>query len=197
MFGRSLFALAIVLGATCARADAAPITLIHSGIGTGMLAGRSFGLPAPTSFRITATGDTDTLESCGGPCPALRHDTARIDIDGVGSFTFITPTWTFYNTALGGLVGFGRPWDFDLFDGPAFGGWDFQRSVGPVSGPATLLQWTAGFGDVVTDGGVLVFDGAPGTGTFQAIVDDVPEPASMTLALASLVAAWGGRRRRR
>lgn len=194
-FGFPQVAMMIGLAMSASSASfAAPITFIHTGSGSGTLDGVAFGELEPASFQITATGDTEDRVSEGSfSAFSIEHTSASITIEGVDSLTFTTGTETFVNNEAP-AVGFSRSTGGDLHTGPldpAFAAWDMQSSIGPVGGSTRLLQWQgAPFSDVVTDGGVLSFDSDDSVdGTFQAIVEPVPEPAAgglLALGLAGL-----------
>jgi hypothetical protein len=179
---------------------AAPITYVHTGIGSGTLDGVGFGA---VSFTITATGETENIQSCGGRCLSNDNITAAIQIGALGTFNFISETRYFFNFAGDepsdpAIVGFarGRTAPFggvDLFDGPNLATWDMATSVGPIVGTANLLLWGF-FGTVQTTGGVLVFNNGSTPSTFTATVGTAPEPA--TLALLGAALAVGLVRRR-
>jgi len=200
--------LFFILVAVCAvtfwasPASADPITFIHSGSGSGSLAGAPFDVSA---FTITATGDTSSRTS--GMLPGIffiPHDTASIDIDGVGMPIFTEDTLTFVNNG-NEVVGFSRPGS-DLFNGPvdpAFAMWDMLSSIGPISGSGALMQWAPG---VQTDLGLLIFndDGSMFDystwdipTTFEAIVNPVPVPGAVVLGALGLGVAGRLCRRRK
>ena len=176
-----LFAL-LLFSASAANANL--ITFIHSGSGTGRIGEIAF---EDASFTLTSTADTDDRQSFGAGY-FINHFLAVIDIDGVGLFTFVTGTRTFINDD-SDIVGFSRTSGADLFNGPvngAFDGWDMTTSIGPIFGSGFLLQWL--LSDVVTDGGILVFTSGESDASFQAIVHEVPTPATLSLmALAGLL----------
>ncbi|MBL8745409.1 MAG: hypothetical protein JNK58_03530 [Phycisphaerae bacterium] len=180
--------------ASAAGADAAMITFVHEGMGGGVVGNTVFGATAPVPFVITAVGDTDNLDTSLGFARFINHDSAVIDIFGVGTFTFTSPTRTFVN--VNGIVGFSRAGasGLDLFNGPQtaeLGAWDMLSSIGPVSGDGALSQWGA-LPIIETDAGVIEFFGASSPATFTAFV--VPTPAGLALCgIGALVAA---RRRR-
>lgn len=183
-------AAAAGLAAVTAAAHADPIIFSYTGAGSGSIAGVSF---TDADFVITATGDTASREAIATGW-FIDHATASIDIAGVGSFDFISPTRTFVNNP-NSVVGFSRGGisGLDLFDGPtdtAFAAWDMLSSIGPITGSGQLRQWS--LVPVETSGGVLLFDNAGSAATFSATV--IPAPASaVLLALGGFVAA---RRRR-
>jgi hypothetical protein len=180
------------------------IVLTHTGTGSidGSLGGGNF---STTSFTITATGNTAQRDTFDDGY-FIDHASASITIDGQGTFDFTTPTRTFVNNTLG-IVGFARAGAIgdDLYDGPTnsvFSTWDMMSSIGPIVGDTELTQWHGGsYGDIVTSGGVLVFDDATITGTFEAVVTPtaVPEPGTPITfgsALGVLLARRARRRRR-
>jgi hypothetical protein len=168
------------------KASAQMMTFIHTGTsGSGTIGGNAF---SDRPFTITATGNTPNREN-GNRISSIAHDTASIEIDGVGLFTFVSRTRTFFNDDFD-LVGFSRAYGHgstDLYNGPAsaaLDGWDMLRSIGPVSGPTNLLQWNKAL-VIITSGGELIFDNARTTGSFQAVFVPaaVPEPGSVALFL--------------
>lgn len=184
--------IAGLVGLASSLAAAAPITFIHDGSGNGTLDGVAFS----AVFTITATGNTDDRFDLGGGWETV-HTSAVINIDGVGSFDFISPTRTFVNNGAQ-LVGFSRSEGvgngLDLFNGPnnaAFGTWDMTTSIGPIAGAGNLLQWGSSPA-VETTGGVLYFENFLTDAQFTAIV--APAPGALAfLALGGLTAT---RRRR-
>ncbi len=187
MFRPTGFLAALVLGLSTA-ASAAPISYVHTGSGSGTLDGTAFGAAAPVAFTITAEGNTDDVLSCGLDCFSIDNLTASIEIDGVGSFLFLTPTHYFSF----GVAGFSSS-AVDLFYSAPLGAvWDMTTSIGPIVGTGELLQW--GFAPVNTDGGVLFFGDAVTESTFSATVGAVPEPASLVLLGAGLP-LWSSFRR--
>lgn len=176
--------IAAILAAAGA-ASAATFTFTHAGTASsGTIGGTAFG---PTDFVITATGDTDHRTDMFYGF-SISHRTARIDLEGVGSFRFLQPTQTFVVNE-SGLVGFGLT-EWDLFDGPAapaFTSYRLDSPIGPISGAGRLLQWDWAFGDVETSGGVLTIASGTSPATFQA-VSAVPLPAAAPLLLSAFAA---------
>ncbi len=159
------------------RADL--ITLTHSGTGSGRIGATFF---TNAGFTITEFADTTNRAPFSGGF-SIEDFSASISISGVGNFHFTTATETFVNNNLS-VVGFSRASGPDLFNGPTnslFASWNLLSSLGPVTGPSSLLQWS--LSPVNTDGGVLSFSSATMTGTFQATV--VPEPACGLVMLAT------------
>jgi hypothetical protein len=184
-----LLTLLLVGAVSVVPAAAVPITYVHTGFGSGNLAGVEFGALAPVAFTITSVGDTDNIASCGAGCLNNFNITASIEIAGLGTFDFITVTRYFENV---GVVGFSRGGP-DLFDGPDLSGWDMASSIGPIVGTGQLMQWD--LTPVLTTGGVLSFNSALTASTFTATVGaPVPEPATLLLLGGGLAA--GGLKRR-
>ncbi len=156
-----LEALSLALVALASTAPAQTLYVTHEGVGSGTLNGVAF---ASTPFTIHCDFGINTVQS---PLPGVLtvdHSSASIDISGVGTFNFVTPTGTFNNQNVLPVVGFGRAnAGADLFNGPfdsVFATWDLASPIGPVVGTANILQWGSGHGDIVTSGGVLVLDNA-------------------------------------
>jgi hypothetical protein len=153
--------------ALACTAAADPIKISHQGEGMGNINGVPFNF---TIFTVTAAGDTDDRVDFGGGYYII-HDTASIDILGVGVFQFVTPTLTFVNNGVQ-IVGLSRSDSFlDLFNGPsnaAFGAWDMTTSIGPHDGVGTVLQWNSG--DFITDAGVLNMLDGGAFAIFTAVV---------------------------
>jgi hypothetical protein len=146
----SVFALAPV------TASAERIIFTYTGeSGSGSIGGKSF---SNRSFTITAIGDELNRRSIGGGGGSIDHDVASIAIDGVGNFTFVSPTRTFSNN---GVTGFSR--------GPISGPDLYNGPRDSDSGQMTLLQWAPPerFPPVLTSGGQLIFNSAKTTGTVR------------------------------
>jgi hypothetical protein len=171
---------AVVLPLHAQASPVLPTTITFSYSGAGELSGTLDGTPfATTGFVITATGQISnrTQPFFGW---ALNNTTASIEIVGVGTYNFVTPTGLWVSNS-GASIGFGRA-DLggDLYRRPfdnAFLTWDMLSSIGPIAGATEMLQWDALYTDIVTSGGVLRFDGASAyptvltlTGSFQATV---------------------------
>jgi hypothetical protein len=203
-FRPMLLALTMVVAMT-AQVNAALITFTHTGeVVTAAMTGTVGGTPFATpQFTITATGDTTARQSAGPNVFFIDHTTASIDIVGVGTFDFISPTRTFFNDAVN-VVGFSRGGGGggDLYNGPAsatLDGWDMLTSIGPVAGTGSLIQW-ADAPQINTSGGILIFnDRVASSATFTAVVaaDAVPEPATLTMFGLGALGFVGGALRRR
>lgn len=141
---------------------------LHEGQGSGNLDGAPFGVDAPAGFVIAGIGDLANRTNFGSGWD-IRHTAASITIAGVGTIHFISATQTFVNNATS-WVGFSRTSGGDLFNGPQrpiFTTWDLTKAMGPIPGGGPLLQWDGP--EVVTSGGVLVFDNSFGTVTFTML----------------------------
>ena len=170
-------------------ASADPITMIYTGsAGSGTLAGNPFG---PSMFTFTALADTSNRASCGGSCLEIDHDSLTINISGIGNLTALSATRTFSSSG----VGLSRSASTDLYGGSLASGWDMLTSIGPVAGPMFLVQWSDA-PQINTDMGILIFDDAEASATFQAIVRQVPEPGTLTLLGLGLAGLGFARRRK-
>jgi hypothetical protein len=163
---------------TAPLATAAPITFIHTGIGSGTLGDASF---QDAAFTVTGLADTINRIDCGpsvvSDCFSITHETSTISIEGLGTFLFTSSLRTFVDNS-SRTVGFARSGDsdFDLFEGPnsdEFATWTMLSSIGPVEELGRLSQWTENGARpaVTTEAGVLQFDNESNvTATFQSIV---------------------------
>jgi hypothetical protein len=175
----------IVCALVYQSATAAPIQFIHSGVGSGTIGGTPF---QDAAFVFEALADTDDRGICsidekGQPdCFTLEHQSATVEIDGLGTFAFVSGTRTFTSLELR-MIGFSRgenEGSHDLYDGPrndVFSSWNMLSSIGPVLGNASLFQWVEdrafpGIRPAVeTTAGVLLFDDRSKVpATFRAIV---------------------------
>lgn len=186
---------AVILGIAAYAAlpaNANIIYMVHQGSGSGSIGQLSFN---DANFTITTSADFDnTISYLNGK--RLVHETATIDIEGVGTFDILTETQTFVNYNFG-TVGLTRTTLGDLFIGPfstEFFGWEMDTEIAPISGDGNLLQWA--FEDVITTGGRLGFDSSPTDATFSAsyTLPSIPTPAALSLMAISGLAA--SRRRR-
>ncbi|MCA9279426.1 MAG: hypothetical protein H6815_09020 [Phycisphaeraceae bacterium] len=187
------FAVAALV-ATGALGD--PITFTHSGTAAGTLDNVAF---PESAFTITATGQTNRRIDL--PFNAgwfVHHDWAQIEIDGLGTYTFTTPTRTFVNNDLA-IVGFSRagPLPFDLFNGPGnnvLASWEMLTSIELLTGTGHTLQWSLlGAPNIVTSAGILRLTDSASVATFGATVIPSPSTCAM-LATGSIVLC---RRRRK
>ena len=193
------FCLALVTIALLQAGDSwsAPIVFVHQGVANGSLDGTPF---SSSLFVIVAHGDTDERHSfaeAGMPGPGwwIDHSDASISIVGVGDFEILTSTRTFVNDTLE-RVGFSRSGGggLDLFNGPndaVLGQWDMRSSIGPLEGAGELFTWAAS-PQVVTSGGVLIFNDGTSEATFTAVV-----PESEILSLFAIFGSTYALRRAR
>jgi hypothetical protein len=175
-------------------AQAAPITYIYDGFGTGTLGGSPF---TDAAFTITASADTDniTVWPNGGYIPQNTHLSTVIDIAGLGSFSITTPSHSWMLGSGGGSGGLGRNLSLNwlTLTEPALIGYGLDTSIGPVleNSPLHASQ----FRDVATTGGTLAFSSITEV-TFTA----APEPSTLIFlltlgALGVVPLAWRRRKR--
>ena len=184
-----VWSLTACIGMIAINAFAQMITMTHTGVGSGTIGDAPF---FDRTFTITEVADTANRVSFSGGF-SLDDSSASIAISGVGNFLFTSGTRTFVNNDIA-TVGFSRAGSQqqDLFNGPTdpvFSSWNMLSSIGPITGPGQILQWT--FSPVTTDGGILIFNDAFTTVTFQATV--VPEPSCIVMLLGGAV-CWLRRR---
>jgi hypothetical protein len=216
---RSLPALALVAAAPLV-VSGQTMTFTHGAFGAfGSLGGVAF---TEKAFTITGTGNLANLKSrldVNGNVEQLwiDHDVASVAIDGLGSFSFLTGTRTFFNP-ITSTAGFGRDLPgLDLFTQGqtlALLGWDMKSAASAFSIAPTFQNWSST--PVQTSGGALVIGGLAGfpVGVFGAAlstegsdpsnpggsgpVTTVPEPSSLALLAlggAALLVRQSSRRR--
>ena len=184
------FTLALLLPAV----HAASMQYTFTGSGSGSLAGADF---ADSAFAIVGHADPANVTTCLAGCRSLEFAAASISIAGLGDFSFSSPLRVFNNLGNLGLSrgGIGGADLFSVFLVPA--DYDFASALGPVLGLVGLFQWQGElFGDVLTSGGVLVFNDrdADTEGSFRA--QGVPLPGAVWLLASALLAGTVlGRRR--
>ncbi len=181
----------VLLLSTAMQASAALVTTIHTGEGSGSLGDAAF---ENAYFVITATADTSTITAYDG---GLSNDNLSVSIyiEPLGVFNFITETRYFINSDYG-VIGFSRASleGRDLLNGPLSAPWDMASALEPQFGSASFLQWA--LEDVVTTGGVLVFDSGSTPSAFTATVSEVPVPAGVWLLGSGLIGLVGVARRK-
>ena len=180
--GLASMALVIVIGFCGYRtAQATPITYIISAVGSGSLGGNSF---SDVSFTITAAADTSQIFTNSPGILQVPDLSATISISGLGTATF-NGTTNFVNQNEGGIgitggssSARGPGADILALENDAFDTYDLSSSIGPFSGSA---DYNPGF-DFGTTAGNFVLNSVPGdTATFQATLQTVPEPATISL----------------
>ncbi|HDR68292.1 MAG TPA: hypothetical protein ENN61_04495, partial [Bacteroidaceae bacterium] len=206
-----IFLLALILITGFAlNSNAAPITFIHQGIGTGYIGSESF---TSSNFTITAEADTDDIYVIYKPNSteflgySVNHTSVSIFVENLDStYEFQTPTRTFVNNDFGS-AGFTRVDGADLFHSSGtqaldvLKSWDMQSSIGPLESPyGQLLCWGLDpdpYGTVphVYDiyNNIIFMDQATGAdlfaSSFTAITDVTafPEPTTMLLLASGLL----------
>ena len=171
-------------------AQAAPITYVYDGIGTGTLEGSPF---TSAAFTITASADTTNITVWADATygPQNTHLSSLIDITGLGSFSITAPSHSWMSGTDNGRGGLGANLgpNWITFEDPDLIGYGLDTLFGPVleNSPLNIDQ----FAGVATTGGTLVFSSISSV-TFTAI----PEPATFTLTILALL-GMGWRRPQR
>jgi len=194
---KSLMLAAALVGASFAAAQAAPVTYIFSGEGSGTANGTAF----TGAFTFTLNGDTGDVQpdapffrlfNVGGTfTEGAFSATLDPSIIIVASANPIDRINFFNNTVDNGL---------GLQDG-ALASYDLTSSIGPitVSNPAFLTPTFNALGHGFATSGGLVEITENTSLTFTAIVRgaSVPEPASLAILGAGLLAlGFVGRRKK-
>jgi hypothetical protein len=126
---RSVLSIVLVAG-LASTASAAQIQYIFTGLGTGSIGQTSF---TRAKFTIISNADTSGIFS-SGTLSQVNASSATIDIEGVGSATFLIATRVFLNKPFSGnaTVGFSRT--------EANGGNDFYNLRGPALNSYSLAN---------------------------------------------------------
>lgn len=182
---------AILLTLLSSALQAAPITFIYSGLGTGTIGGTSFD---GALITLTAYADTANRLSFGSGF-SLVNDSATVEIEGIGVFGFTSPTRNFVSNTNTG-AGFSRysggtsgPDLAIIFNVPSLGSYFLDTDFGPVTSTGQFIQWGGGFGSMETSGGTIFINTVNTPITYQAILgreSGVPEPSSTVLLLSGL-----------
>ncbi len=187
---RLLFTALIL--ATLATAD--PLTITFSGMGSGMVGDHAFNFDA---FTVTFETDTSLIEKpdcCTRAFSTPAGTPATFSIDGIGSGMFMGDQAVFANPsptelAVGVWHADSNYW-LDLSGTPSMG-YDFSTGNERVPA-ASAVAFRSSF---PTSMGSLSLVSLSDV-TFTAIVDDVPEPASVMLLGSGLIILCLALRRR-
>lgn len=177
--------LALLALVAAASADLATYTLRANA--SGILNGTTF-----TNAAVTLTGIGNTADIfLDSPDIYAIPVTATVAVAGVGADAFTVQMYVFSNqdSESGGFSD-GATADLLTVDDAAFAAYDLSTSFGPVSGPVFVVPNNP-YATALGDFRISAFS----TGTFEANVQAVPEPASM-LALGLGAAALLRRRKR-
>jgi hypothetical protein len=191
---RALAAALLLLAVAPLPLLAVPIEYVFTGTGTGTIGLTGF---TDADFEIRVAGDT--TGSYGSTPDVLWNDalTAVVTIIGIGSFNVIEPTRVFVNNP-GNVVGFNSfsaADQYDLFNMPSLALFYYDLISPYARETSGALCCTTQWNALQTDGGHIDMTSFGSTGTFEAVVPEVPEPGTMLL-LGSGLAAFAVRRRR-
>lgn len=199
MSTRASFLAVVIVAGLAGAASAAPISYVFKGVGSGQLGDTAFTRKA---FTITTIADTSGIVSDSSPSGVLQqvnNTSASVDIEGLGSATFLINSRVFLLKPSSGdsAVGFSRtPLDggLDMYDlrGAVLNGYSLENLFAESPVPVLFSgQWLS-TPVALTTAGVLNIASGVTNGSFAAI--PVPTPgAAAALGLAGLVAT---RRRR-
>jgi MYXO-CTERM domain-containing protein len=185
---------------------AVPITFTHhlseeiSGSITNISGTTNF---TASEFTITATGDTSARQTDPSDPDVffIDHLSAQIEIEGLPTFTILTPTRTFVDQSpdpllhFFPLIGFGHAGatGAELFiqEDPVYSTYQLQSSIGPVFlDLGQINNWNTS--PLNTNGGILIFNTNVGleSGDFTAVVQQTPatEPGLIGLLALGLLA---------
>ena len=176
--------------------SAALLTITFSSSATGTIGDSTF---TGANFTITALANSANAVPLSSINPIfsnldtfLQHDSAKIDIAGLGIFDLITPTSTIVASDVGVAIFSRFPGGGDLISGlqnGALQNYLLDSSIGPVTDRnITIFQWTNP--PFNTSGGILIMQTTFNTvgGTFGVVASDssIPEPATAALILPAL-----------
>jgi hypothetical protein len=187
--GRAIAAF-LAMALTAAPSTADPINYYFRGTGIGSFAGGAAFTNA--DFVINLSADTNDIEEFQ---PGLFDvvGPAVIDVDGVGSATFLVNTRVFDNHSVPALgFSLARPASLDLldlFDG-AFASYSLDTSFGPI---VETDPFSSQFVNISTSLGSLTFTSVAVV-SFQAVL--IPEPLAIIPALSGAAALFWMRRKR-
>ena len=181
-------------------AQAAPITYVFTGTGSGHLDSTSF---LDADFVVHINANTDDIETYWDnefvgyttPWDRVTNDGTLegvITIEGIGELNFTDLIWV-YNYVIGQDQGpgFGNGSKGDLISlnvlGVGLDTYDLKSSFGPITDPTPFFRQ---FVNVQMDKGLLTYT-SMSNATFTAILNPVPIPASFCLFGSGLLGLVG------
>ena len=180
-----LLMIALISIAAVNSAQAAPITFLFTGEGSGNLDTTVF---TDAAFEVVIPADTDDMWYVEPGIPKISDLSGTIDISGLGIGTFVEPPYVFDNQT-NSAVGFGNWIESDLIDlfveGVGLDTYDLTTFFGPITDPDPYFGQ---FKNVELNIGDLTF-----TSMSYATFTAIPEPATVCLlGLGGLVLLLGG-----
>jgi PEP-CTERM motif len=184
---RTMATIALAIGISNSS-WAASITFQITGIASGTIGTTVF---SNTPLRFIGAGDSLTAIPVDVGVTLIPLEAVSVRLAGAGAFDAVDAFFFFVNQGIPGagfinvLIG-----DVFDFDAPEFASYDGTSAIGPLSGATSFL---APFN---TSSGLLSIDSIVDSKFLAVLGADVPEPATIALALVGVLGAGLARGRR-